>query len=55
MTRDIVIVVFIGVSCGPVTGVAAPNKVSIANQIILSREERVNIVALLDLVVIELL
>lgn len=55
MTWDVVIVVFICVSSGPVTGVAAPNKVSIADQIILPREERVNIVALLDLVVIELL
>ena len=55
MTRDIVIVVFICVSSGPVTGVAAPNKVSIADQIILAGEKRVNIVTLLDLVVIQLL
>jgi len=55
MTWDVVIVVFIGVSSGPVTGVATPYEVSIANQIILAREERVNIVALLDLVVIQLL
>ena len=55
MTRNVVIVVFIYVSSGPVTSVAPPYEISIANQIILAREERVNIVALLDLVVIQLL
>lgn len=55
MTRDVVVVVFICVSSGPVTGVAPPYEISVADQIILAREERINIVALLDLVVIELL
>ena len=55
MTRDIVIVVFIGVSCGPDTGVTAPYEVFIAYQIILTGEERKDKVTLFDLIIIELL
>ena len=55
MTRDIVIVVFIGVNCGPDTGVTAPYEVSIAYQIILTGEERIDKVTLFDLIIIELL
>ena len=55
MARNVVIIVFIGVSSGPGTSVTTPHEVSKADQIILAREERIDIVSLLDLVVVELL
>lgn len=51
----VIIVVFVCVGSGPDTGVASPDEIFIADQIILAREQRINIVALFDLIIIKLL